>query len=136
MLDEPSYIGQYIHRSGAVEVVCATGPKQIYTRDGRWTFDPTNKVYEKCFGLLWPNVVGTRKHVDLGNVIESVLGAREQAVAQRHFLQEDEAAGSLCKRVSEFVNVTYHFIMYTESKEEPVRSCLEFVRRIQVPDVD
>ena len=124
------------HGSGAVETTCSTDPKQIYTRDGRWIFDPTNLVYEKCFWLLWPNLVGTRKHVNLGNVIESVLGVREQAVKQRHFLQEDEAVNSLCKRLGEFVNVAYHFIMYTDSREDPVRSWVEFVHRLQVPDVD
>ena len=93
-------------------------------------------MYEKCFWLLWPNLVGTRKHVNLGNVIESVLGVREQAVKQRHFLQEDEAVNSLCKRLGEFVNVTYHFIMYTDWREDPVISWVEFVHRLQVPDVD
>ena len=124
------------HGSGAVETTCPTDPKQRKTRDGRSLFDPTNKVYEKCFHLLWPNLVGTRKHVNLGNVIESVLGVREQAVKQRHFLQEDEAVNSLCKRLGEFVNVAYHFIMYTDSREDPVRSWVEFVHRLQVPDVD
>ena len=124
------------HGSGAVETTCSTDPKQIYTRDGRWIFDPTNLVYEKCFWLLWPNLVGTRKHVNLGNVIESVLGVREQAVKQRHFLQEDEAVNSLCKRLSEFVNLTYQLMMYAGSRESPASSCVGFVRRLQVPDVD
>ena len=134
-MEHPTLVKTF-HPSGAVEVVCVTDPKQTKTRDGRWTFDPENKVYEKCFWLLWPNLVGTRKHVNLGNVIESVLGVREQVVKQQHFLQEDEAVNSLCKRLGEFVNVTYHFIMYTDSREDPVRSWLGFVRRLQVPDVD
>ena len=134
-MSHPTLVNAF-HRSGAVETTCVTDPKQIYTRDGRWTFDPTNLVYEKCFWLLWPNLVGDRKHVNLGNVIESVLGVREQAVQQRHVLQEDEAVNSLCKRLSEFVNLTYQFIMYTDSREDLVRSCLDFVRRLQVPDVD
>ena len=113
-----------------------TQSKQKLMMGARSLFDPTNKVYEKCFWLLWPNLVGTRKHVNLGNVIESVLGVREQAVKQRHFLQEDEAVNSLCKRLGEFVNVAYHFIMYTDSREDPVRSWVEFVHRLQVPDVD
>ena len=119
-----------------METTCPTDPNQIYTRDGRWTFDPTNLVYETWFWLLWPTLVGDRKHENWGNVIESVLGVREQAVQQRHFLQEDEAVNSLCKRLSEFVNLTYQFIMYTDSREDPVRSWLDFVRRLQVPDVD
>ena len=61
---------------------------------------------------------------------------REQAVKQRHFLQEDEAVNSLCKRLGVFVNVTYHFTKYTDSREDPVRSWLGFGRRLQVPDVD
>ena len=56
-----------------------------------------------------------------------------QAVKQRHFLQEDEAVNSLCKRLGEFVNVAYHFIMYPDSREDPVRSWVEFVHRLQVP---
>ena len=80
--------------------------------------------------------MGTRKHVDLGNVIEWYPGVREQAVKQRHFLQEEKAVNSLCKRLGEFVNVTYHFIMYTDSREDLVRSWVEFVHRLQVPDVD
>ena len=77
-----------------------------------------------------------RKHVHLGNVIESVLGVREQAVQQRHFLQEDEAVNSLCKHLSEFVNLTYQFIAYTDSREDSVESWLNYVRRLQVPDVE
>ena len=108
------------HGSGAVETTCSTDPKQIYTRDGRWTFDPENKVYEKCFWLLWPNLVGPRQKVNLGNVIESILGVREQAVTQQHFLQEDDVVISLATRLSEFVNLTNQSIMYTDSKEDPV----------------
>ena len=67
-MSHPTLVDTF-HPSGAVEVVCATDTKQFYTRGGRWTFDATNKVY----------------------VIESVLGVGEQAVAQRHSLQEDEA---------------------------------------------
>ena len=119
------------HGSGAVETTCPTDPKQRKTRDGRSLFDPTNKVYEKCFHLLWPNLVGTRKHVNLGNVIESVLGMREQAVAQRHFLQEDDVVISVATHLSEFVNLTNQFIMYTESKEDLVSEWVEFVRRLQ-----
>ena len=115
---------------------CPTDPKQICTWDGRWTFDPTILAYEKCCWLLWPTVVDDTQHMMLGNVIECVVGVREQAVQQRHFLQEDEAVNSLCKRLSEFVNLTYQFIMYTDSREDPVRSWLGFVRRLQVPDVD
>ena len=124
------------HESGAVETTCPTDPNQTKTRDGRSLFDPTNKVYEKCFWLLWPNLVDERELVNLGNVIESVVGLREQAVKQRHSFQEDEAVNSLCKRLSEFVNLTYQFIMYTDSREDPVRSWVEFVHRLQVPDVD
>ena len=120
-MSHPTLIETF-HGSGAVETTCPTDPKQTKTRDGRSLFDPTNKVYEKCFWLLWPNLVGTRKHVVFGNVM--------------HFLQGDEAVNSLCKRLGEFVNVAYHFIMYTDSREDPVRSWVEFVHRLQVPDVD
>ena len=52
------------------------------------------------------------------------------------FLAEDEPVNSLCKRLGEFVNVAYQFIMYTGSREDLVRSWVEFVHRLQVPDVD
>ena len=129
-MEHPTLVKTF-HPSGAVEVVCVTDPKQTKTRDGRWTFDPENKVYEKCFWLLWPNLVGTRERVNLGNVIESVLGVREQAVAQQHFLQEDDVVISVATHLSEFVNLTNQFIMYTESKEDLVSEWVEFVRRLQ-----
>ena len=133
-MEHPTLVKTF-HLSGAVEVVCVTDPKQTKTRDGRWTFDPENKVYEKCFWLLWPNLVGTRERVNLGNVIESVLGVREQAVAQQHFLQEDDVVISVATHLSEFVNLTNQFIMYTESKEDLVSEWVEFVRRLPAPVV-
>ena len=56
---------------------------------------------------------------------------REQAVAQRHFLQEDDVVISVATHLSEFVNLTNQFIMYTESKEDLVSEWVEFVRRLQ-----
>ena len=60
---------------------------------------------------------------------------REQAVAQRHFLQEDDVVISVATHLSEFVNLTNQFIMYTESKEDLVSEWVEFVRRLQAPVV-
>ena len=43
---------------------------------------------------------------------------------------------SLRKRLSQFVKLTYQFIMYTDSREDLVRPWFDLVRRLQVPDVD
>ncbi len=119
-----------------MEIVCAADPNQIYTRDGRWTFDPPHKVYEHRYRFLWADLLGDQSHGNLGNVIESVPGVPGQAAQQRHFLQDDEALNSLCSRLNEFVNLTYQFIMYTDSRQYIAIPWLEFVHRFQVPDVD
>ena len=38
--------------------------------------------------------------------------------------------------LGEFVNLTYQFIMYTESREDLVSEWVAFVRQLQVPDAD
>ena len=74
----------------------------------------------------------------MGNIIESVLGVREWALEQEDyvFLLEHQAMISLAKSLGEFVNLTYQFIMYTETWEDPVSGWVTFVRRLPVPDAD
>ena len=83
---EDPFLVKDFHRFGAVEVVRETNPKDIHIDDGRWAFDPANKVYHKSGWLLWPSLVGPRQDINLGNIIESLLGVREPIVAERKLL--------------------------------------------------
>lgn len=50
-MSHPEWV-KAVHPFGAVEVVQETDPRQTKTRDWRWTFDPTNRLYQKCCWLL------------------------------------------------------------------------------------
>jgi len=115
---------------GAVTTVLETDPKQYTTRDGRWTFDPRNRNYEKAFHLAWPEIVDWRERVNLGNVLEAILGVREQAFAQRHFLQENPAVLGVCSRLSAFVNSVYQFTRYTNTEYMDVPAWLTYVQNL------
>ena len=135
-MNSPGAVKRF-HPFGAVEVENVGDPHQTLTQDGRWTFDPTNRVCQKCFWLLWPNLVGTRERVILGNIIESVLGVREWALEQEDyvFLLEHQAMTSLARRLGEFVNLAHQFIHYTGTWADLVSEWVAFVRRLQAPVV-
>ena len=120
------YSGQVkvFHNHGAVTCIYETDPKHYKTIDGRWIFDPRNKNYEKAFHLAFPQLVNGRAAVNLGNVIESVLGVRERAIKQRHPLAYDVSVISVCSHFSEFVNCVYNLTQYTKSEYDP---CTEWV---------
>jgi len=77
----------------------------------------------------------------LGNIIESVLGFREEFLttgcsSRDLSMRENQAVIALAESLGEFVNVTYQFILHTDSREDDVKPWLDFVRRLQGPDVD
>ena len=82
--------------------------------------------------------MGTRERVNLGNIIESVLGFREWALEQEDdaFRLEHQAMISLAKSLGEFVNLAHQFIHYTGTWADPVSEWVTYVRRLQVPDAD
>ena len=83
LYSEPVFIRQFKH-FGAVTCESPEDPHQQQTRDGRWVFDPTNKVYEKAFWMAWPDLVASFTPNTLGNVLEAILGVREAAVDRGH----------------------------------------------------
>ena len=86
-------------------------PKQHKCRDGRYTFDPRNRNYQKAWWLAWR---GSDQYnmVTLGDAIEAVLGMREAAVQGQHPLQDDPVAKSVCTVLSLFLprGVPFHTV--------------------------
>ena len=82
-------------------------PKQSYTQDGRWTFDPRSKNYEKAFWLAWPLLAGTRNCVNLGNILTAILGMREVVVRYKRPVTDMMKRSASLMR--EFVNSVYQY---------------------------
>lgn len=131
ILDHPGVIKQF-KDFGAVSCVLDNDPPQFRSMDGRWTFDPRNRNYEKAFWLSWPNLAGNRNAENLGNLMEAILGIREAAVQKRHFLQEDCRVLFVAELLSNFVNSVYQFTMHSKSEYMDMSEWLAYVQALSV----
>ena len=124
VIDLGNRLREYM-RAGQVPRIHECGPKQSYTQDGRWTFELRNKNYENAFWLAWPLLAGARNCINVGNILEAILGRREVVVRYRKSVTDMvERSASL---LSEFVNSVYQYTQYTESEHDPVGEWLRDV---------
>jgi len=116
---------------GAVTCVSESDLKQKRCRDGRWTFDPQNRCYEKAWWLAWPAATWNYNANTLGNVLESIIGIWEAAVSQRHYLAEDAAVKGVAQALSMFVHAVYSFVEYTDTMYTPHEAWLAYVGALE-----
>ena len=114
---------------GTIDCLLQSDPKQV-VYDGRWTFDPRNRNYEKAFHLAWPTLCGERNRNTLGNILESLLGVRNARV--KYGKKRDLAIESVCGRVSNFVNAVYQFTQWTDSEYDDIIAWTAYVRGLSL----
>ena len=111
ILSESSIRRTFKHMGG-VTCLLESDPKQNLCRDGRYTFDPRNRNYQKVWWLAWPNVFDEANQYNmttLGDAIEAILGIWEAAVMHKHHLQQEVVVKSVCTVLSSFCHAVYHF---------------------------
>ena len=113
-------------------VTCAYegDPPQFLTQDGRWTFDPRNANYSKAFWLAWPGLAQHRNKVNLGNILEAILGIREMAISHKLVSGKMPCTMEFCRALDEYVNSVYQFTMYTRSEEDGMQEWLLYVKSL------
>ena len=107
-MTHPTLVATF-HLKGAVEIIHQTDSRQTLTRDGCWTLDPENKVYEKC---CWLFVAKPDEHTGRWIIWKH----------HREYSRSARASGDQASAVR----------MYTDSKEDPVNEWVDFVHQLQV----
>ena len=129
ILSESSIRRTFKHMGG-VTCLLESDPKQNLCRDGRYTFDPRNRNYQKVWWLAWPNVCDDWNQYNmttLGDAIEAILGIWEAAVTHKHHLQQEVVVKSMCTVLSSFCHAVYHFTQYTDTEFMPRPEWLAYV---------
>lgn len=135
-LATPSLIS-FFKGKGGVTVEVSTDPRQWSIRGTlgvngasaahRWCFDPRNRNYEKAFHLAWPDLVEQRNKVTLGDILESILGVRDEADKQHRPIPG--CAIAVCRELSSFVNSVYQLTQYSNTEHVCVHEWLTYVQR-------
>jgi hypothetical protein len=118
-------------RFGAVTCLLESDPKQVLCRDGRWTFDPRNRNYQKAWWLAWPTQIGNYNANTLGNVIEAIIGMWEAAVLHQHVLAQNVVVKSVACMLSRFCHAVHSFTQYTCTEMWPQNQWLAYVKSLQ-----
>jgi hypothetical protein len=116
---------------GAVTCMVEGDTPQKLCRDGRWTFDPQNRCYEKAWWLAWPAETSNYNRNTLGNAVEAIIGIWEAAVEHRHYLCDDVVVRSVARKLSCFCHAVYWFIQYTSTEHMPRNEWMAYVSRAQ-----
>ena len=134
VLSNSRFLAMYKNK-GAVTCVLESDPKQYMTRDGRYTFDPRNRNYQKTWWLAWScaqfHDTDSYNMVTLGDAVEAVLGVREEAVMHQAQLQQHLVVKSVCDVLSSFCNSVYNFTGYTGAELMPRTEWLAYVKSLR-----
>ena len=114
---------------GSIDCVTESDPKQWFYGQ-RWTFDPTNWIYQKAFLLAWPDLAHNMNRNSLGNVFESILGTRnglDKYGWNGWEPSERDAVVTVCTALSSYANAVYQLAAYTDTTQDDVGAWVRYV---------
>ena len=129
-IDRNDHNNRGLTEYGAVDCTSPSDP-QCWKYGSRWTFDPSNAIYDKAWLFALPDSHPLRpwfNKTTRGNIFEAILGDRN-----KHYKEKGEdLASDLHDTLSTFVLSVHRFCHYTRSGDDTRRTWADYILRLRV----